>query len=114
MANPNIVNVATINGESVGYNLTATTTTTLMTVSSGKVLKVEEWGMLNFASKIKNYNRGYYIHYKFEGNASTLNQIKKNSNIDGSILRHLTIKYKKLDLEKEYFNKSEKLNEKKK
>jgi len=40
MANPNIVSVATINGESVGYNLTATTTTTLMTVSSGKVLKI--------------------------------------------------------------------------
>ena len=40
MANPNIVNVATINGESVGYNLTATTTTTLLTVSSGKLLKI--------------------------------------------------------------------------
>ena len=40
MANPNIVNVATINGESVGYNLTATTTTTLLTVSSNKLLKV--------------------------------------------------------------------------
>jgi len=40
MANPNIVNVATINGESVGFNLTATTTTTLLTVSSNKVLKI--------------------------------------------------------------------------
>ena len=40
MANPNIVNVATINGESVGYNLTATTTTTLLTVSSDKLLKI--------------------------------------------------------------------------
>ena len=40
MANPNIVNVATINGESVGYNLTATTTTTLLTVSGSKVLKI--------------------------------------------------------------------------
>jgi hypothetical protein len=40
MANPNIVSVATINGESVGYNLTATTTTTLLTVSSGKLLKI--------------------------------------------------------------------------
>jgi hypothetical protein len=40
MANPNIVNVATINGESVGFNLTATTTTTLLTVSSNKLLKV--------------------------------------------------------------------------
>ena len=40
MANPNIVNVATINGESVGFNLTATTTTTLLTVSSNKILKI--------------------------------------------------------------------------
>ena len=40
MANPNIVNVSTINGESVGFNLTATTTTTLLTVSSGKLLKI--------------------------------------------------------------------------
>ena len=40
MATPNIVNVATINGESVGYNLTATTTTTLLTVSSNKLLKI--------------------------------------------------------------------------
>jgi len=40
MANPNIVSVTSINGESVGYNLTATTTTTLLTVSSNIVLKI--------------------------------------------------------------------------
>jgi len=40
MANPNIVNVTSINGESVGFNLTATTTTTLLTVSSDKLLKI--------------------------------------------------------------------------
>ena len=29
--------------------------------SSGKVIKIEEWGLLNLANKIKNYkgNRGY-------------------------------------------------------
>ena len=40
MANPNIVSVTSIKGESVGYNLTATTTTTLMTVSSDKLIKI--------------------------------------------------------------------------
>jgi hypothetical protein len=40
MANPNIVSVTSIKGESLGYNLTATTTTTLLTVSSNKVVKV--------------------------------------------------------------------------
>ena len=40
MANPNIVSVTSIKGESVGFALSATTTTTLMTVSSDKVVKV--------------------------------------------------------------------------
>ena len=40
MANPNIVSVTSIKGESVGFALSATTTTTLMTVSSDKLLKI--------------------------------------------------------------------------
>ena len=40
MANPNIVNVADIRGESVGFNLTNTLTTTLLTVSTDKLLKI--------------------------------------------------------------------------
>ena len=40
MANPNIVSVTSIKGESLGYNLTATTTTTLLTVSAEKVIKI--------------------------------------------------------------------------
>tara|TARA_B100000427_G_C15233819_1_gene474581 strand:- start:277 stop:612 length:336 start_codon:yes stop_codon:yes gene_type:complete len=79
--------------------------------SSGKVVKIEKWGLLNFARKINNYNKGFYIHYKFEGNNKTVDEIKKNSIVDNSVLRHLTIKYKKLDLETEYFKKE---NEKKK
>ena len=81
----------------------------------GKVIKIEKWGLLSFAKKIKNYNKGFYIHYKFEGSSQTLDEIKKNITIDNSVLRHLTIKYKKLDLEKEYFNKDrDQENEKKK
>jgi len=40
MANPDIVDVATINAESLAYTLTATTTTTLLTVKDDVVLKV--------------------------------------------------------------------------
>ena len=82
--------------------------------SSGKVVKIENWGLLNFARKINNYNKGFYIHYKFEGNSKTVDEIKKNIIIDNSIVRHLTIKYKKLDLNTEYFKKEDKQNEKKK
>mgnify|MGYP001221785226 CR=1 len=73
--------------------------------TSGKVLKIEEWGLLNLANKIKNYKKGFYIHYKFKGNGATLNEIDKKIKVDGSIIRHLTVKYKKLDTESEFFKK---------
>ena len=48
MANPNIVNVTTINGGNAGFNLTATTTATLMTVSgSGVIVKVNRITVAN-------------------------------------------------------------------
>ena len=71
--------------------------------SSGKVIKIEEWGLLNLANKIKNYKRGFYIHYKFEGDKNTLNEIEKKIKLDSSVIRHLTGKYKKLDTKSEFF-----------
>ena len=38
----------------------------LINNSAGKVIKIEEWGLLNLAKKINNYKKGFYIHYKFE------------------------------------------------
>ncbi len=78
----------------------------LINNSSGKVIKIEEWGLLNLAHKIKNFKKGFFIHYKFEGNKLTLDEIKKKINIDSSIIRHLTVKYKKLDTQNEFFSKT--------
>ena len=75
--------------------------------NSGKVVKIEEWGLLNLARKIKKYNKGFYIHFKFEGSKNTLNEINKKIRIDGSIIRYLIVKYKNLDTNKEYFKKVE-------
>ena len=77
----------------------------LINSSSGKVIKIEEWGLLNLANKIKNYKKGFYIHFKFEGNKDTLNEIEKKARIDNSIIRNLTVKYKKLDTKNEFFKK---------
>ena len=49
----------------------------LITNSQGKVIKIEDWGLLNLVRKIKNFRKGFYIHYKFEGNEKTLSEIKK-------------------------------------
>ena len=76
--------------------------------AEGKVIKVEKWGLLNLARKIKSYNKGFFIHYKFEGNSKTLIAIDKKVKIDNSIIRYLTVRYKKLETEIEYFNKIKK------
>ena len=76
--------------------------------SSGKVIKIEEWGLLNLANKIKNYKKGFYIHYKFEGNKKTLDEMDKKIKVDGTIIRNLIVKYKKLDTENEFFKKENK------
>ena len=73
--------------------------------TSGKVIKTEEWGLLNLANKIKNYKKGFYIHFKFEGGKKTLDEFNKKIKIDNSVIRFLTVKYKKLDTTNEYFKK---------
>ena len=85
----------------------------IITDTAGEIIKVEKWGLLNFAKKIKAYNKGFYIHYKFEAENKTLDEIKRSSVIDNSLLRHLTVRYKKLDTETEYFKEKDS-NEKKK
>jgi small subunit ribosomal protein S6 len=73
---------------------------------SGKVIKVEEWGLINLTNKIRNYKKGFFIHFKFEGSKVTLNEIEKKMRIDDTVIRHLTVKYKKLDTKSEYFKKN--------
>ena len=78
----------------------------LINKSSGKVIKIEEWGLMSLSNKIKNYKKGFYIHYKFEGGKDTLAEFDKKIRLDSSIIRYLTVKYKKLDTKSEYFNKT--------
>ena len=73
---------------------------------SGKLLKIENWGLIELSNKIKNYKKGFFIHFKFEGNKQTLNEFEKKIKLDQSIIRHLIVKYKKLDIDKEYFKKN--------
>jgi len=47
MSNPNIVSVSSIYGESVGWNLTNTVTTTLFTVAADKLIKVNRMTVAN-------------------------------------------------------------------
>ena len=75
--------------------------------NAGKVLKIEEWGIKNFSHKIRNNKRGFYFHIKFEGTGKTINELEKAENIDQMLIRFLTVRVKKHDLGKIYFEKKD-------
>tara|TARA_B100001123_G_C15017557_1_gene910148 strand:+ start:17 stop:343 length:327 start_codon:yes stop_codon:yes gene_type:complete len=81
--------------------------TNLITKNSGKVLKMEEWGLRNLAFRIKNNKKGFYFHFKLEAIGKTIEELEKTENIDSMLLRYLTIKVKKHDLNLNYFEKKQ-------
>ena len=76
----------------------------------GKVLKTEKWGLRNLAYKIKNNKKGFYFHIKFDGIGKTIEELERAENIDEMLIRYLTVKVKKHDLETVFFGKKEVLN----
>ena len=79
--------------------------TSLVNKNDGKVVKTENWGLLNLSYLIKKNRKGNYIHFKIEGKNKTINELEKNEKIDKNLLRYLTVKVKKLDLKTNYFEK---------
>ncbi len=79
----------------------------IITTNSGKIVKIEDWGLRNLSRRIKNNKKGFYFHIKFEGMGITIDELEKAENIDESLIRYLTVRVKKHDLEKSFFEKKE-------
>ena len=75
--------------------------------NEGEIVKTENWGLLNLSYLIKKNRKGSYIHFKIKGDGKVIDQLEKNESIDKKLLRHLTVKVKKFDLDTNYFTKKE-------
>ena len=73
--------------------------------NDGEIVKTENWGLMSLSYLIKKNKKGSYIHFKIKGNGSIVNELEKNESIDKKLLRYLTVKVKKFDLETNYFTK---------
>ena len=73
----------------------------------GNIVKTENWGLLNMSYLIKKNKKGNYIHFKIKGNGDLIKELEKNEKIDKNLLRYVTIRVKKFDLEESYFGKEE-------
>ena len=75
--------------------------------NDGQVVQTEEWGLLNLAYIIKKNKKGTYIHFKIKGSGKIIDELEKNEAIDKNLLRYLTVKVKKFDLDAKYFAKKD-------
>ena len=81
--------------------------------NDGNIIKYESWGLMNLSYLIKKNKKGNYLHFKIEGNGKTIEELEKNEKIDKNLLRYLTVKVKKFDLDTNYFKKTEDLTKSK-
>ena len=81
--------------------------------NEGEIVQTEEWGLLNLAYIIKKNKKGSYIHFKIKGPGKIIEELEKNEILDKNLLRYMTVKVKKFDLEAKYFTKKEEYEEKK-
>ena len=86
--------------------------TNLIEKNDGKILKFESWGLMHLSYLIKKNKKGNYLHFKIEGLGKTIKELEKSEKIDKNLLRFLTVKVKKLDLETDYFKKKDDVGEK--
>ena len=75
--------------------------------NEGEIVQTEEWGLLNLAYIIKKNKKGSYIHFKIKGSGQIIKELEKNETIDKNLLRYMTVKVKKFDLETNYFKKDD-------
>ncbi len=78
----------------------------IVTKNNGEIVQTQNWGLINLAYMIKKNKKGNYIHFKIKGPTSIISDLEKNESLDKNILRYMTVKVKKFDLETEYFNKN--------
>ena len=86
--------------------------TKLVEKNKGEIVRTENWGLMNLSYLIKKNRKGSYIHFKIKGNGNLINELEKNESIDKKLLRFITIKVKKFDLDTNYFNKKDEIEKK--
>ena len=81
--------------------------------SKGDIVKTENWGLLNLSYIINKNKKGNYIHFKIKCQSKIISELEKNEKIDKNLLKYITIKVKKFDLETNYFSNKDKNEEQK-
>ena len=86
--------------------------TKIVEKNDGEIVQTEEWGLLHLSYAIKKNKKGIYMHFKIEGAGKIIEELEKNEAIDKNLLRYMTVRVKKFNLEAKYFSKKDEYEKK--
>jgi len=72
-----------------------------VTNKGGKIKKEEYWGFKSLAYQIKKNKKGHYIFFILDAKDTTIHELRSQIKLTQDIIRHLFIKIKEKDLDKE-------------
>jgi small subunit ribosomal protein S6 len=86
--------------------------TKIVEKNDGNIVQTQNWGLLNLSYLIKKNRKGNYIHFKIKGSGKIIKELEKNEILDKNLLRYMTVRVKKFDLQTNYFEKNDEKNKK--
>lgn len=64
----------------------------IITNGGGKIANVDEWGVKEFAYRIEDMTKGYYMVVTFEADNETVKEFDRLMRINNSIVRYMIVK----------------------
>ena len=64
----------------------------IITDHEGKIEKVDEWGVKEFAYEIKHMNKGHYVVINVTANNEGIHEFERLARINSNIVRFLVVK----------------------
>lgn len=64
----------------------------IITNGGGKIVNVDEWGVKEFAYRIEDMTKGYYLVVTFEADNETVKEFDRLMHINANIVRYMIVK----------------------
>ena len=64
----------------------------IFTNDGGEIISVEEWGLKELAYEINDLNKGYYVKFFVNANATSVAEYDRICNIRDGIIRHILVR----------------------
>jgi small subunit ribosomal protein S6 len=63
----------------------------IITNNGGNIVKVDEWGVKEFAYKIEDMTKGYYVVLNIEALPETVKEFDRLARINNNVVRHMIL-----------------------